>query len=185
MAQLHELLDVKNNGSFIFKDSLLVDHRQQNLADVLNEIARQQNKLESMVRRYLQNDERLIGQEKANIVNGLHLLARNLTTLHLKIYDPENAGAFSTSVSVSEGKDGILVYGQMDIVVLRAEFAIGPWVNNYLEKATEGLVAAFQSAAKDRSVTLEEKVRLIEKVNDLLLQSLQSLHVMRTGAIFS
>ena len=45
MAQLHELLDVKNNGSFIFKDSLLVDHRQQNLAGVLNEIARQQNKL--------------------------------------------------------------------------------------------------------------------------------------------
>ncbi len=185
MAQLHELLDVKNNGSFIFKDYLLVDHRQQNLADILNEVARQQNQLESMVRRYLQDDDRLIGQEKANIVNGLHLLARNLTTLHLKVYDPENAGAFSTVISVSEGKDGILVYGRMDVVSLAAQFSIKPWVDDYLEKAIEGLIAAFQSAALDRSISLAEKVRLVERVNDLLLQSLQSLHVMRTRAVHS
>ena len=80
MGHNHQMLDVRKNGAFILSDALLVDYRQQKLADLLNELMELQNRLESTVRRSLKDDERLLGQEKANIVNILQSLLR---TLHL------------------------------------------------------------------------------------------------------
>lgn len=184
MGHNHQMLDVRKNGAFILSDALLVDYRQQKLADLLNELMELQNRLESTVRRSLKDDERLLGQEKANIVNILQSLLRTLTSLHLKLSDPENASAYPGTPEVSEGKDGYLVKGKMNVAEVTVAFSIEKWAHTYLESGVENLVAEFKKAALDHKITLEEKVHLTKLVGAMLLQNIQAFYLMRTGAVF-
>jgi hypothetical protein len=184
MAQNHQMLDVRKNGAFILNDTLLVDYRQQNLADILNELLSDQNRLESLVRRSLKDDERLLGQEKANIVSMLQNVLRNVVTLYFKIYDPEFASEFPKDPEVLDAKEGYMVKGRMNVAEVNVNFSLERWVKEYLEHALEDLVAAFQAAAKDHKITLAEKTGLIAKIGPLLTQTIQAFYLMRTGAVF-
>lgn len=184
MEHKHQLLDVRRNGAFIFSDTLLVDHRQQKLADILNELLSYQNRLEHIVRTGLKDDERLLGQEKANIVNVMQAIIRNLTTLHLKIYDPDHPHEFPEDLLVSLGHDGYLIKGHMNPAETTTAFSMEHWVKTYLETGLEKLVTAFQEAAKDHVFSLAEKKQLITSISGLLVQSIQAFYLMRTGAVF-
>ena len=184
MGHNHQILDVRKNGAFILSDALLVDYRQQKLAVLLNELMELQNRLESTVRRSLRDDERLLGQEKANVVNLLQAIVRTLTSLHLKLSDVEHAAAYPQDPEVSEGKDGYLVKGKMNVAEVNVSFSIEKWAKTYLEGAVENLVSEFQKAAADHKITLEEKVQLTKLVSAALLQSIQAFYLMRTGAVF-
>ncbi|MBX3722472.1 MAG: hypothetical protein KF713_11590 [Turneriella sp.] len=184
MGHNHQMLDVRKNGAFILSDALLVDYRQQRLADLLNELMELENRLESTVRRSLKDDERLLGQEKANIVNLLQSIVRTLTSLHLKLSDVEHAAAYPQHPEVSEGKDGYLVKGKMNVAEVNVSFSIEKWAKTYFESAVENLVREFQKAAEDHKITLEEKIHLTQLVAAMLVQSVQAFYLMRTGAVF-
>lgn len=184
MEHKQQLLDVRRNGAFIFNDTLLVDHRQQHLADILNELLQYQNRLEHMVRTGLSHDDRLLGQEKANIVNVMQSVIRNLTTLHLKLFDPDHPHEFPGNLLVSLGHDGYLIKGHMNPAETTTAFSMGDWVKNYLEKGLNKLVADFQAAAKDHTISLAEKKQLVGSISELLIQSIQAFYLMRTGAVF-
>lgn len=184
MAQAHQLIDVRKNGAFIFSDILLIDYRQQNLVQLLQEITSQRTHLEHMVKRYLRDDERMLGQEKANVANILHMIIRNLSALYLRIFDVEFDSAFGDGLEVTEGKEGFLIQGKMDPKEVTIQFSVSHWVNNYLDTAMQGLVAAFQEAARDHKITLEEKVVLIGHIRIILLQCIQAFYLIRTGAVY-
>jgi hypothetical protein len=184
MGHSQQLLDVRKNGAFILNDTLLVDYRQQNLAELLNELASQQNRLESLVRRALADDQRLLGQEKANIVSVLQVIVRGLVTLYFKLYDPDHAADFPKDIEVMDAKDGFMIKGKMNPAEVNVKFSIEHWVKEYLENAVESLIADFQAAAKDHKISLAEKVQLIGKIGVLLTQSIQAFYLMRTGAVF-
>lgn len=184
MAQAHQLIDVRKNGAFIFNDILLIDYRQQNLVQLLQEIATQRTHLEHMMKRYMREDERMLGQEKANVANALHMIIRNLAALYLRVYDPEFANNFGDGLEVSEGKDGFLIKGKMDPKEVNIHFSVSKWATEYLDKSVHSLIDAFQEAARDRKITLEEKVGLISQIRTILLQCVQSFYLIRTGAVF-
>ncbi len=184
MAHAHQLIDVRKNGAFIFSDILLIDYRQQNLVQLLQEITSQRTHLERMLRRYLRNDERMLGQEKANIANILHMMIRDLSALYLRIYDVEFAAEFGDGLEVTEGKDGFLIKGKMDPTQVNVRFSVSEWTTNYLETAVQSLVAAFQEAARDHKITLQEKVTLIGLIRVILLQCIQAFYLIRTGAVY-
>lgn len=184
MEHKHQLLDIKANGAFIFNDTLLVDHRQQHLAEILKELMTYQNRLEHIVRHGLRHDGRLIGQEKANIVNVLQSVIRDLTALYLKIYDHEHPEEFPGDVLVSLGSEGYLIKGQMDSSQTNSSFTIEHWAKSYLESALDQLVRDFQAAAKDHVFTLAERKQLIRSIGTLLVQSIQAFYLMRSGAVF-
>jgi hypothetical protein len=184
MAQGKNILDVRTNGAFIMNDSLLVDFRQQKLAGLLEELNSLQLHLEVIVRRALQDDNRLVGQEKANIVKVLHMLVRNLVSLYCKIFDADNSEAFPNDLVVSEGKDGYLVHGKMHSEQVNVDFSIETWSRDFLEVAIANLTRAFKDAAADHKFTLEERVGLIKIIAEMLLQSIQAFYLLRTGAVF-
>jgi len=184
MAQAHQLIDVRKNGAFIFNDILLIDYRQQNLVQLLQEIATQRTHLEHMMKRYLREDERMLGQEKANVANALHMIIRNLAALYLRVYDPEFANAFGDGLEVSEGKDGFLVKGKMDPNEVNIHFSVSKWAADYLDRSVQELIDAFREAARDHKITLEEKIGLIKLIRTVLLQCIQSFYLIRTGAVF-
>jgi hypothetical protein len=184
MPRNHQLLDVRKNGAFILNDTLLVDYRQQKLSEVINELMSERNRLESLVRRGMRNDERLVGQEKANIVNTLQNVIRNLVTLYFRLYDPENASAFPASPAVLDARDGFMVKGRMNVAEVNVQFSLERWVSDYFEKAMEEIVATFQKAAEDHKIVLAEKVQLITMLNAALVQTIQAFYLMRTGAVF-
>lgn len=184
MAHNHQLLDVRKNGAFILNDTLLVDYRQQNLSEVINGLMTEQNRLEHLVRRGMRDDERLIGQEKANIVNTLQNVIRNLVTLYFRLYDIEHASAFPPSPEVLDAREGFMVKGKMNVAEVNVKFSLERWVGEYFEKAIEEIVTAFQKAAEDHKIVLSEKVQLITMVNAVLVQTIQAFYLMRTGAVF-
>lgn len=184
MEHKHQLLDVKTNGTFIFNDALLIDHRQQHLADILNELLSYQNRLEHIIRNGLRHDGRLIGQEKANIVNVLQAVIRDLTALYLKLYDHEHPEEFPGDVLVSLGSEGYLIKGQMDPAETTLNFTIEHWAKSYMEEALAKLVSDFQAAAKDHVFSLAERKQLIRSIATLLVQSIQAFYLMRSGAVF-
>jgi hypothetical protein len=184
MGQAHQLIDVRKNGAFIFSDILLIDYRQQNLVQLLQEITAQRTHLEHMVKRYLRDDERMLGQEKANVANILHMIIRNLSALYLRIFDVEFANEFGDGLEVTEGKDGFLIKGKMDPKEVNIQFSVSEWVNNYLDNAMQALIKAFQEAARDHKITLQEKVILIADIRIILLQCVQAFYLIRTGAVY-
>lgn len=185
MSHDHQILDVRKNGAFIFSDILLVDFRQQKFGDLLKEILVQRNHLVHMVKHYLNEDARIVGQEKANVVNVLHILVRSLAALFMKLYDQQHADTFKHNLTVSEGKDGFLIQGKMDPAEVNTRFSLEAWVTMYLEGAVQKLMSDFQAAVKDKEITLAEKIQLIGDIDALLLQSLQAFYLMRTGAVYS
>lgn len=185
MSHDHQILDVRKNGAFIFTDLLLVDFRQQKLGDLLKEIIVQRNHLTHMVKHYASDDTRIVGQEKANVVNVLHVLVRSLSALFMKLYEQPYADQFVHKLLVSEGKEGFLVQGKMDPAEVNVHFSIQKWVNEYLDGAVHKLMADFQAAIKDHEISLAEKVQLIRDIDGLLLQCMQAFYLMRTGAVFS
>jgi len=185
MAHDHQILDVRKNGAFIFNDILLVDFRQQKLGDLLKDVIAQRNHLTHMVKRYMSEDARIVGQEKANVVNVLHVLVRSLSALFMKLYDQQFASEFVTKLTVSEGKEGFLIQGKMDPNEVNVHFSLEKWVSEYLDDAISHLVKDFQAAIKDHEISVAEKVQLVADLDNLLLQCLQAFYLMRTGAVFS
>ncbi len=185
MSHDHQILDVRKNGAFIFTDMLLVDFRQQKLADLLKETIVQRNHLTHMVKHYASDETRIVGQEKANIVNVLHVLVRSLAALFMKLFEQPFADQFVHKLQVSEGKEGFLVQGKMDPAEVNVNFSIQKWTTEYLEGAVGKLVEDFQAAIKDHEISLAEKIQLIRDIDTLLLQCLQAFYLMRTGAVFS
>lgn len=184
VAQAHEILDVRRNGAFIFTDILLIDYRQQKLGNLLAEVRLQSHQLAHMLTRYTHDDERLLGQEKANIVNVLHMMIRNLAALYLRLFDREHAAEFGIAVEVSEGQEGFLIKGRMDSSALHSRFSLGQWLNEYLEAALQELFKDFEQAAEDHVITLAERVELTSRIATLLVRIMQAFYVMRSGAVF-
>lgn len=185
MPHDHEILDVRKNGAFIFNDLLLVDFRQQKLGDLLKETIIQRNHMVHMVKHYMNADAKILGQEKANVVNVLHIMIRSLSALFLKLYDQEHAGEFSHALMVSEGKEGFLIQGKMDPDQVNTGFSLQHWVTSYLESAIQTLITDFQAAIKDKEISLAEKIQLVRDIDGILLQCMQAFYLMRTGAVFS
>lgn len=184
MAQAHEILDVRKNGLFIFSDILLVDYRQQKLGGLLSEIQKQAQQLNLMLKKYAHDDARLLGQEKANIVNVLHLLIRNFAALHMRLYDIEHASAYHSEVDISEGKDGFLIKGKMDASKINTGFSLKKWTEEYFNLALADLLRDFQDAAKDHVLTIEEKVELTSRIARILVKTIQAFYLMRSGFVF-
>jgi|GEM_PF-6052013 len=185
MSHDHQIFDVRKNGAFIFTDILLVDYRQQKLGDLLKEVIVQRNHLSHMVKHYVSGDTRIVGQEKANVANVLHVLVRSLSALFMKLYEQPYADQFVHKLLVSEGKEGFLVRGKMDPSEVNVQFSIQKWETEYLEDAVRKLVADFQAAIKDHEISLAEKIQLVRDIDGLLLQCIQAFYLMRTGAVFS
>lgn len=184
MAQAHEILDVRKNGAFVFSDILLIDYRQQKLGGLLSEIRKQAHQLDLMLRKYTHDDARLLGQEKANIVNVLHMIIRNLAALYLRLYDIEHASAYRSEIDVSEGKDGFLIKGKMDPQEVNTGFSLKKWSAEYFDGALADLLRDFQAAAQDHVITLEEKVELTGRIARILLKTMQAFYLVRSGFIF-
>jgi hypothetical protein len=184
VAQAHEILDVRKNGAFIFSDILLIDYRQQKLANLLSDIKMQAHQLYRMLKKYTHGDERLLGQEKANIVNVLHMIIRNLAALYLRLFDMEHAAEYHSDIEISEGKDGFLIKGRMDADEVNVRFSLRQWTDEYFEAALADLFKDFQDAAKDHVITLAEKVELNDRIARLLVKTMQAFYVMRSGAVF-
>lgn len=184
MAQAHQILDVRKNGAFIFNDILLVDYRQQHLAELLGEIKTQAHQLDRMLRKYTSNDERLLGQEKANVVNVLHMIIRNLAALYLRLFEQEHASEFTHELEVSEGKDGFLLKGKMDTTEVNVGFSLQAWCTEYLDQALADLFTAFRNAAKDHKISLAEKIEITGRISRMLVKTIQAFYLMRTGAVF-
>lgn len=184
VAQAHEILDVRKNGAFIFSDILLIDYRQQKLGNLLAEIKMQSHQLERMLKKYTHDDERLLGQEKANVVNVLHMIIRNLAALYLRLFDQEHAAAYHSEIEVSEGKDGFLIKGKMDAGEVNIRFSLKQWASEYLGGALTDLFRDFQDAARDHTITLAEKVELTNRIAHLLIKTMQAFYLMRSGAVF-
>lgn len=184
MSQAHQILDVRKNGAFIFSDILLIDYRQQKLAGLLAEIKQQSHLLEHMLKKYTRGDERLLGQEKANIVNILHMIIRNLAALYLRLYDIEHAAEFPHDLEISEGRDGFLIKGKMNAAEVNTEFSLKQWTESYLDTALTDLMRDFQLAASDHKITLAEKIELTGRISAFLVQVMQAFYLMRSGAVF-
>jgi hypothetical protein len=184
VAQAHEILDVRKNGAFIFSDILLIDYRQQKLGNLLSEIKQYSHQLVRMLKHYTHEDERLLGQEKANVVNVLHLIIRNLSALYLRLVEVEHAAEYRTEVEVSEGKDGFLIKGKMDSSELNVRFSLKQWTEEYFDAALNDLLKDFQEAAKDHVITLAEKVELTGRIARMLVKTVQAFYLMRSGAVF-
>lgn len=185
MSHDHQMLDVRKNGAFVFTDILLVDFRQQKLGELLKEVIVQRNHLTRMVKHYVSDDTRIVGQEKANVVNVLQILVRSLSALFMKLYEQAHAEEFVHKLLVSEGKEGFIVQGKMDPAEVNIHFSIEKWANEFLDGSVQQLVNDFQAAIKDHEISLAEKVQLVRDIDGLLLQCLQAFYLMRTGAVFS
>ncbi len=185
MAKEHQLLDIRRNGAFIFSDILLIDYRQQRLADLLIEIAKQKTHLETLIRRYMKDDDRMLGQEKANVANILHMLIRNLAAVHLRVYDMEHAASYANNPEVTEGKDGFIIKGHMNPAEVTVRFSLHDWVNSVLEPKVLNLIQGFQDAAKDHKISTAERVQLLAQVGTMLVQCVQAFYLIRTGAVFT
>lgn len=184
VAQAHEILDVRKNGAFIFSDILLIDYRQQKLGSLLSEIKMQSHQLDRMLKKYTHDDERLLGQEKANVVNVLHMIIRNLAALYLRLFDLEHSAEYHSEIEVSEGKDGFLIKGKMDADEVNIRFSLKQWTDEYLDAALADLFKDFQDAAKDHVITLAEKVELTGRIARILVKTMQAFYLMRSGAVF-
>lgn len=184
VAQAHEILDVRKNGAFIFSDILLIDYRQQKLGSLLSEIKMQSHQLDRMLKKYTHDDERLLGQEKANVVNVLHMIIRNLAALYLRLFDLEHSAEYHSEIEVSEGKDGFLIKGKMDADEVNIRFSLKQWTDEYLDAALADLFKDFQDAAKDHVITLAEKVELTGRIACILVKTMQAFYLMRSGAVF-
>jgi hypothetical protein len=184
MAQTHEILDVRKNGSFIFNDVLLIDYRQQKLGSLVSEIQMQSHQLNLMLKNYMHGDGRLLGQEKANIVNALHLIIRNLAALYLRLFDLEHATEYRHKIEVSAGIDGFLITGKMDASELNDHFSLNQWTHEYFTPALAELLQSFQVAAQDHVITLAEKVELTGRIAGILVKTIQAFYFMRSGSIF-
>lgn len=182
MARSHDMIKVSPNGSFTLTDALLVDYRQQTLAVLLHEMQQLEARLETLTRRALAEDERIIGQEKANIVYVLHALVRNFVAMRLRMVEAEKAGEYTSGLKVLEDKEGYVVTGQMQGSA--QGYSLSKWLKDTLEPETERLVDNFQKAAKNREISPAERVKLVAEMDMMLLQTIHALHVMRTGHIF-
>lgn len=184
MSKSHQVLEVRKNGAFIFSDTLLVDYKQQQLAPLLAEVNSSANQIEFLIRKYMYEDQRLLGQEKANLVDILHKLIRDLAAMYLRLYDNSHTSLFDKDIEVNAGKDGFIVKGKMNVNEVNTNFSIEAWNKQYLQHAMENLVNEFRKAALDKQITLEEKVTLTGLITALLVQSVQAFYLMRTGAVF-
>jgi len=182
VSRSHDIVKVTPHGLFTWTDALLVDWRQQNLAELINEMLSLENRLETLTRRALADDERILGQEKANIVNVLHALVRGFVTMRLRLVDPEKAGEYSATLSVSEDKDGFVVTGKLPTA--STDYSLKGWVTGTFEPECERLVASFQTAAKDRELSLAEKIKLVQQIDTMLGQTIQAFYLMRSGDVF-
>ncbi|HRP69305.1 MAG TPA: hypothetical protein PLY93_07225 [Turneriella sp.] len=165
MRQQSRLFDVRSDGTFILNDTLFIDYRQSHLADLTQELLTLKKRLARTVLHSLKDDNRLLGQEKANISNTLLGILRALAALRLKLFDSENISSFADNPKVLIGGDGYIVEGKLSAQILQPSFSIDTWRQAYLEGAIDDFIHLLKNAAVDKVFTLEERVELTQALS--------------------
>ena len=183
MAAGRRILKIDKQGNFTFQETLLVDYRRQNLGELLQSITDLHAKFKRLLFKYMHFQNRLLGQEKANLARALHSSIRYISAMYLRLFDAENEARFSRTTRFRQDTDGLFIAGPLVKQHVHEAFSINVWTEVTYDAQIANLLALFAESIKDGQITLEEKVVICRQLTVLTEEMVTALYMLRSSAL--
>lgn len=161
-----EVFHIDNQNNFTIRDSIPKEFFQQGVFELLKNIIQQGYQLEKLAKGYFDNDEKLLGQEKANLINHMRNIIRNAVALITKIESSPDMETENPAFTIEITKDDYSIMGQIMRHTGANRFSYLEWMSSAFMPAHSALGQFMVESLKDRVLSREELSVINAKIRD-------------------
>lgn len=178
-----EVFHIDNHNNFTIRDSVPKEFFQQSVFDLLKNIIKLGYMLEKSAKAYFGNDDKLLGQEKANLINEMKGIIRNSVALIVKLESEPDMEPENPPLMIEITKDEYSIMGKITRHSGTERFSYLHWLQNIFVPYHLKLGEFIIESLKDRSLSREEMVSVAQKVRGFVEICVYPYHLLLTQTV--
>lgn len=180
-----EIFHIDNQNNFTIRDSVAKEFFQQSVFELLKNIVKQGYQLEKSAKLYFGNDDKLLGQEKANLVNEMRNIIRNSVALITKLESAPDMQPENPPLLIEITGDEYSIMGIISRHSGAGKFSYLEWLQNSFVPFHLALGEFIIESLKDRNLSREEMVTISQKVRGFTEICLYPYYLLLTQTVHS